>query len=1115
MSSLAPLTQTLRWSKPLCGKLQRTQSVYGSVSNLRRAQSSLSQQCAARTSSTLFGKNLRPLSACAVDKYTSSSRKFSTTSCKAQAQASTSKPAEATLPRGVDRVPLDLKVGQKLHGFTVTSIEPVDEFSLTAYILTHDVTGAQYLHADCDDTNNSFNVCFRTVPDDSTGVAHILEHTVLCGSEKYPVRDPFFNMLKRSLNTFMNAMTAPDYTMYPFSTRNAADYYNLLSVYLDAAFFPKLSLVDFRQEGHRLEFEEPEDPNSKLMFKGVVFNEMKGAMSSIGSRFSGALSKELYPSTTYHHNSGGDPVDIPSLTHEDLKAFHSTHYHPSNALFYSYGDLPLAETLEKVNSWALSKFDKLDVSHLEVPDELRFDEPRKFQVLGPTDAMVNDPEKRSTVAVAWLLNNIATDPVEVFALQIAGDLLINGPNAPLYKALIEPNIGSGYAPGTGYAPYRREAAFGVGLKGVKDDDVEMIEKTILETMDKVAVEGFEKELVEANIHQVELMVREVSPSFGLDLGFSVMPVWMHGGSPLDQLRVGETIAELRKKCEEEPTFWQDLIKRSFLENKHRITVHMQPDDEFNTKLEVSEAELLAEMQSKLSEETKKQLVTEALELAEDQNKIPDVDSLPTLSVADIPSELERTISTQSEVEGVPIQWNDQATNGITYFNALYDLSSLPVHLHPYLPLFCSLWTQLGVNEMDYREASQAIKSSTGGFSADIIDTTDMNDLDSFTQAFMINGQCLDRNLEKMFELLSALTTPAGPAPFNPSATPVGIRWHSEPDRLATLLNRRSAGLNASVAQSGLSYAAMHAASGLSPEALAANEQDGLPHVNFVQRLVSPEAEIELMPAGAVPVALTEIANHLFGGGAQQLLRCRVAAQGSSFETVEKHLGSWLKESKAHEGKSPLITPDTKPFIPELKKTFFSVPSQCNYVAQTFRTVPYTHADSPALMILGSALSTCYLHREIREKGGAYGGGCSANTWGGRFTFNSYRDPNSVETLDVYRNAAEWAASEGSFSERDLSESLLRVFSSIDSPVAPSDRGLALFMSGRTDEVRQQYREKVLGVQLSDVKDVAEKYLVEGKDNASVAIVGNEEKVPVTHGEDGWEVLGANLKPREE
>ena len=427
-----------------------------------------------------------------------------------------------------------MKPGEQLFGYTVEKVVPVPEFSITAFYLRHK-TGAQHLHVARQDSDNVFGVAFRTTPRDSTGVPHILEHLSLCGSERYPVRDPFFKMYTRSLSTFMNAFTASDWTMYPFSTQNAQDYENLMSVYLDAAFFPKLRKLDFNQEGWRLEHEDPTDKNSPIVFKGVVFNEMKGAFSNPQQLFSEINQNLLLPSHTYGIVSGGDPVHIPDLTWEELKAFHTKHYHPSNSRFYTYGNFPLDQHLELINRLVLEKFEKITVD-TSVTLEPRWSSPREAHITCPPDPMSPDPEKNTTIAISFLLNDI-TDINEACTLSILGNLLVDGEKSPFYQSLLESNIGSDYSPVIGYNGYTKESSFAVGLQRVDKKDIQKVKDIVDATFDSVIKNGFDHKRIEAILHKIELSQKHQSDKFGLNLGIGLLPAWTHDGDPIQLLQV--------------------------------------------------------------------------------------------------------------------------------------------------------------------------------------------------------------------------------------------------------------------------------------------------------------------------------------------------------------------------------------------------------------------------------------------------------------------------------------------------------------------------------------------------------------------------------------------------
>ncbi|HYS20778.1 MAG TPA: insulinase family protein, partial [Gemmatimonadales bacterium] len=396
---------------------------------------------------------------------------------------------------------------ETIGGYTIRRRERLDRFDGTYLELEHDRTGARHIHIECTDDNNAFAVFFPTVPKDSTGVAHILEHVVLAGSQRYPVRDPFFSMTRRSLATFMNAMTSADWTMYPFSTRNAKDFMNLLDIYLDATFFPRLSEDSFKQEGIRFEFEDPADPKSGLRYKGVVFNEMKGALATPQAAVQRAIGRTLFPGLTYSYISGGDPEDIPNLTWDQLRQFHATHYHPSNAYFYTYGNLPLEQTLEIIERNVLSRFQRIEPD-TTIPDVKRFTRPTK--AVEPYAVTSSDDIKRKSQAlVAWV--TVPTgNSFQQLAMKVLAEVLMSNAGSPLRKALIDSGLGTTMADGSGFQDDYRESVFGAGLKDVASEDAEKVQKVVLDTLEKLAGEGVDQAHVDAAIHRLEFEKRERS-----------------------------------------------------------------------------------------------------------------------------------------------------------------------------------------------------------------------------------------------------------------------------------------------------------------------------------------------------------------------------------------------------------------------------------------------------------------------------------------------------------------------------------------------------------------------------------------------------------------------------
>ena len=977
---------------------------------------------------------------------------------------------------------IDIKEGQKISGFTVSETVPLPELNLTLVRLGHDRTGARMVHLASEDDNNLFAVGFRTPPSDSTGVAHILEHTALCGSRRYPVRDPFFSMLKRSLNTFMNAMTASDWTLYPFSSQNRKDFYNLMDIYLDAAFFPLLRERDFSQEGHRLEFAEPDNPDSPLLFKGVVYNEMKGAMASPPSLLARRLSRALYPSTTYGHNSGGEPTAIPDLTWQDLRDFHARHYHPSNAWFFTCGNLPLEDHLELIERQALRHFTALDVDS-SVPAETRLGKPRKISETYPVDR--GEPlEGRTMVQLGWLTSDIG-DSFERLALTVLSSLLIGNPAAPLYKALLDSKLGSNLAPGTGYHDENRTTAFAAGLQGTDPEKAEAIEKLILDTLEKVASEGFSKTRIEGTIHRIEFGNREVTGNhypYPLALLMRIMGPWIHADDPVSPLRLTENLTRLRREIAAGP-FFEGLIRRHLLDNAHRVTLTLRPDPGHREREEKETARRLEELKAALDEKEKEGLIRQARELKEAQEAEEDLSCLPTLGREDIPAEERPVPSEEARIEGYEICRLDQPTNGIGYFIAHLSTGHLAPELLPYIPTFCTMLTQIGAAGHSYLEMAERMEAGTGGIRAGVEILEHPENLRDFQSLVELTGKALVRNKDQLFAILSDLCTA-------PDFTDLG--------RLRTVLGQMKASLENSIPNSGHTYAARAAAGTLTAASRLRETWSGLTQVRLIKEMAAlPEDKLE-----EVAKRLREIADALFD---RRRFRCAITAEADSFPEIGKETARFLQRLPVRDGGTAPFAPS---FSPSPSRLGWATSVPVSYVGRAFRAVPYTHPDAGPLLVLAKLLRSGYLHREIREKGGAYGGLAGYDPESGIFSLLSYRDPQLTRTLAVYEQAIAWAVS-GDFDAEQVTEAILAVFSDLDRPLSPGGKGQQEFANlrqGLTRSMRQQLRENVLGTDRKRLMEVAENYLRQGLEDSTVSVLAGEEALNKANGELGEKKL---------
>ncbi|MFP4475386.1 MAG: insulinase family protein [Desulfatibacillaceae bacterium] len=958
----------------------------------------------------------------------------------------------------------EYQAGARIHGYVVKRVEPLPEKDAVFYELKHDATGARHAHVARDDRDNAFSVAFKTVPRDSTGVAHILEHTALCGSEKYPVRDPFFSMIRRSMNSFMNAFTASDWTMYPYATQNRADYYNLMKVYLDAAFFPLLDDLSFKQEGHRLEFESA-NGGEQLVFKGVVYNEMKGAMSSRDQVMVHSLMESLYPDTTYGNNSGGDPVHIIELTHQQLLDFHARHYHPSNAWFYTYGDMPLEEHLGVIESRVLNRFSAIDPK-TGVRSQPRFTEPRQVRVPYPVEP---GEEKKHEAAQSWLLCGIE-EAEEVLALELLEKILLGNASAPLRKALIDSGLGSSVSDGTGYDSDNRDTMFSAGLKDVSENHTHEVGQIVLDTLAGLVEKGVDPDLVETAIHQYEFQRREVSGTpfpYGLKLFLHFCGTWFHGGDPLRVLRFEKDLAAIRERAAAGPYF-EGMIRAHFLENPHRVFLDLYPDPDLPRRQAEQERSALDRIEKSLAPRDIENIRRDAKALEELQDREEDLSCLPTLRVEDIPPEVESVPA--SDRPAPDYLWPyEAATNGILYYTSVARIDHVPAKSAALIPFLCHAYTKMGTKRRDYADLSRTIARTTGGMGMGVSART-MYGADGTPVPFAaFDARCLSRNVSAMFDL-------AGEILFE--------HVFDDLKRLRELLLEYRAAYESRIVNSGHMFAMSLASRGLSP-ALALQEQwSGVHQLLAVKELAADLSDEALRKLAG---RLSELSGMLFAQGSST-----VGLVGSSgdLDAATRAAG----EIRDRFRPSPPSAGDIWNMEEAgIEREGWSTSTSVSFVAHAVSAPRTGHPDAPVFALLAKLLRSAFLHKEIREKGGAYGGFARSDTESGVFHFGSYRDPHIARTLDVYRRAYDFLR-EGKFTEQDVKESILQTCSDIDKPDPPGQAARKAFfrrLLNLSDDMRTDFKKGVLATDRSRVVEVAEKYFQPGGALSPVAVISNE------------------------
>ena len=954
----------------------------------------------------------------------------------------------------------------KIHpAFEWQRSEVISSLNITMEEYVHRVTGAKHFHLSSVNTENVFLVGFRTVPMDSSGVAHILEHTALCGSKKFPVRDPFFMMIRRSLNTFMNAFTSSDWTAYPFASKNKKDFNNLLTVYLDAAFFSRLHELDFAQEGHRLEFAEPENPESELLYKGVVFNEMKGAMSSTNSVLWQTISKYVFPTTTYHFNSGGEPDHIPDLSYQELLDFYKSHYHPSNAVFMTFGDISAFDHQEKFQEQALSHFDKLDIN-IEVKDEKRYLAPISVE---ESYASEESDKPQSHVVLAWLLGH-STNLGELFRAELVSSVLLDNSASPLLRALETSDIGSSPSPMCGLEDSNREMSLMAGLEGCSAESSEAVENLIIKTLEEVVKNGIPYSQVEASLHQLELHQREISGDsypYGLQLILAGLSTAMHRGDPIELLNIDPVLAELRELIKDD-RFIPDLVQTLLLDNPHRVRLTLKPDPELAKRKVQAELDQLAAIKSGLADEEKLAIVTQAKLLAARQTEEDDPGLLPKVGLEDVPesiSEPERFDTVLSS--NAPVSYYGQGTNGLCYQQVVMKIPQIDQELLDVLPLYTTCLTEFGVGDRDYAETQAWQAQISGGINCFNSIRSDLNDVQSSKAIISFSSKCLRDNHPQISELLHS--------------TIHEVRF-DEDKRLQELIEQICARKENSITGQGHSLAMSLASSRMSPTAQLAHRSGGLEGIKQLKALRAQmeqkSSRIELLDK------FKSLHDKILAANKEFLVIAEPEHRSQLIADIDNVWGA----SSGGADASPLIL---NPLREDVRQAW-STTTAVNFCAKAYPTVASGHADNASLQVLAGFMRNGFLHRAIREQGGAYGGGASQDANSASFRFFSYRDPRLQETLSDFDAAIDWVIS-SDHKAHQLEEAILGVIASLDKPASPAGEAKQAYFNrafGRTLEHRSQFRKQVLGTTTADLKRVAELYLAPEK--ASIGIICNKE-----------------------
>lgn len=966
--------------------------------------------------------------------------------------------------------------GEKYGDFVVTKFLYIDELNCILRELQHLPSGAQVMHLDNDDPENLFCLSFKTYPSSSNGVAHILEHTVLCGSRKFPVKDPFFSMSRRSLNTFMNALTGSDFTCYPAASQNEEDFYNLMEVYIDAVFHPELKRMSFLQEGHRYEFTDPKDPSTPLQIKGIVFNEMKGSLAIADTRLWHALMADLVPDLTYAYNSGGDPKSIPDLTYAELIAFHETYYHPSRCLFFFYGDLPLKKHLDFIAENALKNVPPFPPIP-PIQKQKRFTEPKRKEMSYPVSE--NDELSNRTTVTFGYLTAPLLDQEEVLALSVL-DCILMETDASLLKAALLKSKLCVHADAFMDAEMS-EVPYAIVCKGCDSKNIDKIETTLKMALSDIVEKGIPLFMIEAAIHQLEFSRLEIAGDhapFGLTLFMRSALAKQHGCDPENSLMVHSLFEGLLSKVKD-PGYLTGLIKKHFLDNPHCVRLVMHPDPALSSKETEEEKQTLKEIQAALSKEEVETILkqTEELAIYQKQTEHQSLDNLPKVNLNDV-SPLIRDFSLQHHKHGkLDIYHHDCFTNHILYADLIFDLPQISDQDLPYVHLLTSLLPEIGSADRSYTENLDYMQAHTGGIGTSCALHIQTNNPKTGRPSLNLRGKALNRKMSNLFTLMRDT---------------VERPRFDEKKRIEELLKQlRDSQLNRLNRQA-MRYATQLSLSGFSAASHVSESWYGLRYYKTIEEICKDLSK-NITPLIDKLISLKE---QLFTFHNPELI---LSCPNEMLDELKNEAFFGLGEIQSTHPFHPwTIDYPLQPVISQARV----IPTQVAFTSEAFKTVTYLHPHAPALTVAAILLDNKILHRKIREQGGAYGCGATYSSTLGYFNFHSYRDPHIQSTLHTFQHAIEEIAA-GNFTDQDLEEAKLGIIQQFDIPISPGSRGLTAYSwlrDGKTKEMRQEFRDHLLRLTIQDLKHAIEFELLPKKGNGIIVTFAGKELIEKENGQ---------------
>lgn len=956
---------------------------------------------------------------------------------------------------------------EDLSAYEVIKKDSIKDLGSEGWILRHKKSGARIALLSNDDENKVFTIGFKTPPADSTGVAHILEHSVLEGSKEFPVKDPFIELVKGSMNTFLNAMTYPDKTLYPVASCNDKDFANLMHVYLDAVFYPAIYKEPriFYQEGWHYEMEDVRD---ELKLNGVVYNEMKGAFSSSDDVLDREIVRGLFPDTVYANESGGDPDAIPDLTYEQFLAFHSRYYHPANSYIYLYGNMDMAERLIWMDEHYLSHFDKIDVD-AQIGLQEPFAEPRETRKT--YSITESEPMEHNTYLTCSIAAGDVLDREEYIAFQILDYALCSSQGAPLKQALLDAGIGedvySDYDSGT------RQPYFSIVAKGAEESQKEEFLRVIEETLEKLSKGGLDKKRLLAGLNYYEFKYREadfgIYPA-GLMYGLQMMDSWLYDDEkPFIHIEAGDTYAALRKKVDSR--YFEELISEKLLNNPHRSVLVLAPERGLTARKDEELAKRLALYKESLSETELEKIVEQTRQLLafqEEPDRPEDLAKIPLLAREDIRRKVEPVILEERCVGDTKLIYHSIPTNGISYFRLLFDVTDISSELFPYIGILKAAFGLVDTENYSYQELFTQTDLLTGG----IVPVTNLypnaKDLTQRRITFEVKGKAFDKNLQDAMALIEEMLIRSD---------------YSDTKRLYEILAELKSRLQSSMMSAGHVVAGGRAVSYFSENAAIQEVLSGMDFYRLLEKICGDWEQEGKKTAEK----LSELAKQIF---CRENLMLDFISQDEAVYEQFRELAGGLKE------KLPVKNAAGQPYRVETvrRNEGFLSSSQVQYVCRAGNFLKHGLPYTGALRILKGILGNDYLWNQVRVKGGAYGCMCSFGKNGDAW-FVSYRDPNLAKTIEAFEAAPGWVE-QFADDERAMTQAVIGTISEMDTPMNPAAKGLrslSIYLTNQTEEQLQRERDEVLDATAQDIRALAA-YIRAFLEDDCLCVVGNEKKI---------------------